>query len=247
MAAIWEAWTVNTLAVHLRGELNVDPDAGGSDGPDRVLTLARECIPLLWHMQDWRFRAKKGMLTTSDGTTAYTAPTDFSKLDQRWLRDRSETSQPLQFTEDVVEYQKIADGYESTDTGTPRRAVVYWDSTTELWKFEVAPPPDAVYVYAYWYMTNDLWTVGTVDDDDTKVKWPSHFNEGWRLLAKMKVLHAFKKGDEWKEAWGAFKAWLGAHMEQTDETITDPNEYIPDGYNDLAFMTSQGANVNLWP
>lgn len=52
-------WTVNTLAAHLVGALNVDRNAAGGSIPDRVNSIVRMCAARLWAAKDWRFRARR--------------------------------------------------------------------------------------------------------------------------------------------------------------------------------------------
>ena len=197
----------------------------------------------LWNSWDWKWRRKLGTLTTVADAATVDVPADFAELDQRFLRDLSETSSPLRFTEDITFYQAFADGYETTETGEPRVAVIVRDPDEATWDmhFLMSPIPNAVYVYAYWYLVRDPWSSAALADTAAPV-WPVMFDEGWRMLAKAKVLESFEQGDRWKDAMVSFSDWRKQAQAENDETITTGgSEFIQDGYGDIDAMLSRAV------
>lgn len=82
--------------------------------------------------------------------------------------------------------------------------------------------------------------------DATVVPWPATFNEGWRMLAAAQCMADFGKPDEASVAWRQFAGWIKLQRAENDDTITPPNEQIPDGYLDhLATTSANGPSVGV--
>ncbi|MFH1496246.1 MAG: hypothetical protein ABII82_00335 [Verrucomicrobiota bacterium] len=238
----WTAWTTDTLAAHVRGELDVDPDAAGGTVPDRLIALVREAGLRLWTLVDWTFRRKQGTLTMVPGTETADLPDDFGELDHRWLRDVDEGA-TFRLTEDTALWQSVADEYESGDTGVPRLILCARDtdeSDNWVWRAHMTPTPDSDYAAGFWYLTRDPWTVPDNGlSDDASPTWPPTFHAGWRLLARYGALEAFSTDDERIARAGRnFARWLTAQQAERDETVSHPAEYIERAYDDLAAFTS---------
>lgn len=261
MASAPIKFTVNSLCSHLRSELDVDPNATGGAIPDRVLTLVTLAAMELWDGHDWAFKRRQGTLTTVADTATVDFPSDFYELDQRWLHDEA-NSTGVRFTSDPTEYQRIANDYESADTGEPiiaciqRKTPVYGsvdpadDVTDYALQALLTPTPDAIYNYPYWYMVLNPWSSGGLADDDVAPVWPHTFNEGWRLFAKQKLLNAYGGGSSEKATIGAMcKRWIADQLAENDEMLSRPNEQIRDGYGDFAprpFSNAGMTNRNFY-
>lgn len=238
-STVTNLWTATTLAAHLRGELDVDPNAAGGTVPDRLMNIVRETGISLWNMADWRFRLKRGTLTTVAGTSTVSVPSDFAEIAQRFLQHNSTSTgvSGLLFTEDKIYFQERADGYLSTDTGNPVVAVVDVDRSGSSWaqQFLLCPTPDAVYSFPYWYVIKDPWSLSTPLSDSSTPQWPPTFNMGWHLYALARAQRAFGKSEEtWRESWAAFSDWFQRQLQENNETITTSNlEPIRGGYDDF--------------
>jgi hypothetical protein len=236
-------WTVNSLAVYIRGITGRDPDAQGGSAPDRIVQTVRSCGMKLWNTWLWRFRKKAGTLTLSTGTASVAVPADFDRLDQQWLRDPSNSPSGLWFTEDPTVYQETMDRYQPGQNAPPRIACLAWDSTANAFAFQIAPPSDVAHSYTYWYMTSDPWTNGTMLNHDTVPSWPANFHEGWQLLSTLACMRLFTEGDQWESHKGDFKEWLDLQL-AGNQTLTMPDR-IQDGYRDLNRFTT-GRDVWSW-
>ena len=234
----WAAYTVDTLAAQIRGELDMDADAAGGTVPARLENLVRESGISLWNLHDWQFRRKSGTLTCADAGEAVAVPADFSELEQHWLRDTGSQT-PLQFYTDPRAYQLAKDEYDNDDTGRPIAVMIVTDTAQTHFdqQFVWFPVSDQEYTFSYWYVTHDPWSVNAdLLADDAIPVWPSTFHEGWHLYALARSQRSFRADDAWKETWAAFQGWARQQVRENDETITtaDSDEYIVDGYRDMA-------------
>ena len=232
----WTAWTATTLAAHLRGEIDSDPDAAGGTAPDRILSEVRECGIELWTMRDWQFRRKSGTLTTVADTATVDAPTDFAEFVNRSLHETSFEASNVQVTQNPDEYQKIAAQYASDDYQAPRILLVTRDTAESAWAwhFILSPTPDQVYTYSYWYVVDDPWTSGALADGSAPV-WPKSFNNGWSLFARYRLTSKYSSDDDAKRnARKDWERWFGDQTEERNQTIQTDNEFIGDGYGDVA-------------
>ena len=233
------AWTTDSLTAHLLAELNRRRSTTGSN-PDRLEDIVREAGAWLWNSTDWRFRRKTANLTTVADTATVDMPNDFGEMDHRWLRD-STYDFGLRFTEQVQFYQAFANRYTSTDTGVPRVAVIVQDmaeTTTFKWHFLLTPTPDAAYVYPYWYLQLDPWTeqinASSSFADSSSPVWPSTFDEGWRLRAKLNAEQSFyPEGKRMAPTMTLWNQWYAAQVAENNETLSRGMERIRDGYGDL--------------
>ena len=236
-------WTVNSLAIYIRGVTGRDPDAAGGSTPDRMVQTVRTCGMKLWNSWLWRFRKTAGTLTLTTGTASVAAPSDFAQLDQQWLRDASNAPSGLWFTEDPTNYQEVVDRYQPGTNAPPRIACLAWDSTANAFAFNIAPPSDVAHSYTFWYMTSDPWTNGTMTSFDTVPSWPANFHEGWQLLSTLACMRLFAEGDAWESYKVDFKDWLDIQL-ANNQTLTMPDR-IQDGYRDIDRMLSKNARA-LW-
>jgi len=241
-------WTVTSLAAHIRGELEMNPDAPGGAIPTRLENIIIECAKSLWDTHEWRFRRKQGTLSITAGDYDISLPSDFGRLDQRWMRQAAESDSDLTFVEDVTYFQKYADRFDRSDTndrGRPRMACIVQDydtSTKFVWEVFLAPVPDDSYSYLYWYLTLNPWIAatngGTSFSNSTTPLWPEQFGEGWHLYALTRCQRAFAGSEAWKESWAAYKDWLAREIEDNDKTIVLAHDRIDDGYMDLDKVSS---------
>ena len=232
-------WTVNRLKTHLVGEGNYNRHSDGGGAPDRLANLIREAAQSIWNEYDWRFRWKRGTLTTVASTETAAAASDFGELAQRWVRDpQASALRPIEFTEDPAQFQRFADRYDSTDSsdeGEPSMACIAQDTSqsTFTWFFYLSRIPDDAYTYPYWYLMADGWTLGTLDDDDV-APWPKAFDHGWYLRAKYLAQAAFSPGDRWQQTKGGYNKWLERTKQESNETMADPGGApFEDHYQDL--------------
>jgi hypothetical protein len=245
--------TVDGLSEHIRSVLGLPrtPDVIG-----QVYAVVKESGIALWNSWDWRFRAKQGTLTLTTDDSYKAAPDDFCELDQRWLKDAGD-GMPLQFTEDVIVWQKEADRCESGETGIPRCVAVVRntaETTSFKYKFIVTPTADGDYSYSYWYLMLDPWSTTSPLADTAAPIWPSTFNKGWRLLALSQCARIYQKQipEGAAESYdGLWKDWLKQQLSENNETITTgAAEYIcKDAYGDLGALTSSGYSEDgtTWP
>ena len=244
------AWSVDTQADQIRGELECNPDAAGGTVPARLENIIIECGRGLWNGSDWRFRWKQGTLTTVAGIESAVLPDDFGEMCQRWLRrNNGEWGNGLVFVEDVTRWQEEADKYDSTDTndwGQPRVASIVQDLDDKndySWEIILTPIPDTVYTYKFWYLTIDPWTGGEIGEDfanSATPLMPPLFHEGWHLYSLARCQRAFKKPDpdSWKETWAHYRDWLGRQFSENNETLTMAQDPIVDGYQDFYATSS---------
>lgn len=225
------------MALELRNEFNLDRNADGGTVPDLVTRQIRMAGQYIWKQADWRFRLKRGTLTTVAQTESAALPSDFYELWQRWLRDPQATaSAMIGFTEDPAAYQRYADAFDMTDSSDdaePRMACIVQDTSQSsfTWYALLAPRPDAVYTYPFWYLQADPWTLGTADDDAVP-KWPQPFDDGWYMRAKYHLQSVMRGDDSWRELRGGFQKWLSEMLAENNETLSDSMERIEDWYTD---------------
>jgi len=234
-------YSVNTMADHLRGLIDVNPDAAGGTVPDRIKREVRELGIRLWEMRDWRFRRQPGTLTIAADATTGTMPDGFGELDHRIMRGGDDKEYALLWTEDPTVWQEAKDLLFADDdnTGTPSLATFYWSSGA--WTAKVCPAADKEYVFDFWHVTRNPWKWATVVGDDEILSgdyWPESFDEGWRLLCEATMLRHYRKDDSWKEAQKQFNDWLANQTEERDETMTDETGIIRDEMDDFPKTTS---------
>jgi hypothetical protein len=231
--------TTTSLGLHIRGEIDVTPDAAGGSVPDRLLALVREAGTELWHACDWRFRRKKGTLTTVANVVSAALPADYSELDQRWLMSVAAGVEiDLRFTSDICEFQEHADLCSAA--GRPRLATIVQDTSkaTFTWYALLSPTPDRIYTPSFWYVVNDPWTVEAVGwTDGSSPMWPATFDAGWRLNALWKVHQAFGFDDRWEDTRRMFNEWLDRQKAENNEMIATGDDIIQDGYGDKRALT----------
>ena len=236
-------WTVDRLAEHLRNHFNVDRNAAGGTVPDMLTWEVRQAGQHIWTHTDWRFRVKRGTLTTVAETEAAALPSDFYELWQRWLRDPQGTAaNPIVFTEDPSRYQAYADEFDMTDSthdGEPRMACIVQDTSEDefTWHVLLAPRPGAVYTYPFWYLQADPWTSGATDDDEVP-KWPQPFDAGWEMRARYKLQSILRGDDSWRELRGGFQRWLSDMRAENNETLCDSMERTEDYYKDHVYPSA---------
>ena len=243
-AASTVGWTVNTMAEHVRGLLDVDPDAAGGTVPDRIKKVIREKARWLYSLKDWRFRSVSGTASVAAGDSEIVLPADFGELDVSVMRTTDSGKYRLMWTADAERWQAAKDKcFSATATGVPRIAVPYWDETSGQWKAKIAPTADAAYTFSCWYLRRNPWNRTTAPTDDTPLSptyWPESFDEGWRLECEGVVLGAYSKDDRGERADRKSSKWLEAQREDNDEAIASMVEDLQDAVNDLSY-TMRGA------
>lgn len=236
-------FTVDSLATLLVNEFNISRNAAGGSVPDHVTRLVRMAGQYIWKFSDWRFRCKRGTLTTVASQESADLPSDFYELWQRWLRDpQTEANRIITFTEDPSRFQGFADRYDTTDSSDdsePRLAVICQDTSQSsfTWYALLSPVPDDVYTYPFWYLTKDPWLTGDTADDAVP-QWPQPFDDGWYMRAKYKLQSIHRGDDSWRELRGGFYKWINEMKSENDETISDAMERVEDWYSDLYFQPS---------
>lgn len=241
MAATVTSWTATTLSAELRGELAGDENAAGGATPDRVIKRVIQSAKDLWTNWDWIFRRKQGTLALVVDDADKDVPSDFAELDQRWLRDNENTGARLRFTQDIGLWQAASDGFADDATGPPRLITIVRDTAEGTWKqhFIITPTSNDSYSYKFWYLVLDPWSAGVIDNDTTAPLWPASFFEGWRLRALWKVRRSFSTKEFAEDAKKDWEEWLDHQLAENNEGITTANEFIQDGYNDVAQFASQ--------
>ncbi len=235
MATSLAKWTATTLTAHLRGVLNVNPDAPGGTTPNRVMEIAIAAAIELWNCHDWIFRQKQGTLAISATDTTEALPADYGEMSHRWIRDNNEYGE-LKFYDDPGTWQREVDDYADTDDGPPRFALITRDTTTSpyKWYIKFSPTADQNYSYLYWYVVCDPWTGAVITTDTTAPIWPTTFFEGWRLLARWKVLADYGKDERARDARRDWLEWKKQQISENDERATMPSGMTRvDGYGDF--------------
>jgi len=235
-------WTIDSLAAHIRGELDVNPDAAGGTVPERMEDLIRECGIRLWSIYDWRFKLVQGTLTLAADDATKAVPADFEKLDSRWMKNTvdSEGVDGLRWTEDVLVYQKYEDsasrdGAGAIENGTPLIAcIANSNAATFAWEFMVTPPADDDYSYKYWYTLLNPWDGASLADDATPA-WPMTFNMGWHYISSANCHQAFGSEERAMGYWKQYAGWRKLQLQELDESITTSGlEPISGNYNDFS-------------
>lgn len=252
------AWSVSTLAEQIRSEVDFGVDGVGGRVALRLENIITEAGYSLWNGTDWRFRWEQGTLTTVAGTATAVLPDDYGEMAQRWLRQTGGYwSNGLCFVEDVARWQKHCDTFDITDSderAKPRIAAIVRDTTDTdafSWRIILAPTPDDVYTYNYWYLTVDPWTKGrlsgTAFDNTAAPLMPATFYEGWHLYALARVQRVIEKPESnaWRETWAHYREWFVRQQTENDETMTTPGDPIVDGYQDWGHTAS--AEAMPWP
>ena len=237
-------WTVNTMAEHVRGLLDIDPDAAGGTVPDRVKKIIREKARWLYSVKDWRFRSVAGTVSVSAGDSEIVLPADFGELDVSVMRTTDTARYRLLWTADPERWQAMKDrNYAAGTTGPPRIAVPYWDETTGQWKAKIAPTADAAYTFGYWYLRRNPWNRATPPTDDTPLSptyWPESFDEGWRIMCEAVILSSYTKDERGPILFRQAEKWKEEQREDNDEAIASMVEELQDAVNDLSY-TMRGA------
>ncbi len=230
-------WTSDSLAAHVRGILNVDPNASGGTVPDRLLQTTIAAGVELWNRHDWRFRIRTATLTVAADASTADLATDFGELYGRWWRDAEEQSF-LKFYDDAMLWQRQADLFDvddGNDDGKPQHALITRKTATTTsfaWHVQFERSADQEYKWPYWYMAASPWLSATFADS-SEVIWPITFHEGWRLLAAQKALEDYGKNDEAKLKLRQYAGWLKQQKAENDEMISVPNAQRMDGYKDF--------------
>lgn len=249
MAGTYQAWTVTSLAAHIRGELDQDTNAAGGTVPDRLKAIVGKAGAWLWDRYDWKFRSRGGTLSITSGTTTATLPNDFGELDMLWLATTADSADfRLKFTDDAEEFQIYAGQYKNdgTDNGEPRLALIVRDTaaSTFAWKVAFAPQSDQAYSYTFYYLSNNPWlgsqSAVAADplEDDEAPQWPPSFNEGWYLKASADAARAFGNKDQHSLYRSEFEKWLDGQVQENDETMADSRLRVRGDYDDAALTTS---------
>jgi len=218
-------WTVDSMALHMRNEFNVDRNATGGSIPDHLTRTIRDAGQYIWTVEDWVFRLKRGTLTTVAESETADLATDFYKLWTPWLRDpQGDTLHTIVFTQDPTYYQRVADRYDMTETADDAAPMVALIAPTSGSTFGrevyLAPRPDAEYTYPYWYLTSDPWLSGTTGDDEAPA-WPKPYDDGWYMRARYKMQSIHRGDDSWRELRNGFLKWLAQTKKENDETIAN--------------------------
>lgn len=232
-------WTPETLEQQILGELNQDRNAAGGAAPQRLARIVQHTYSDLWEGHDWLFRRVYGTLALTASTATADLPTDFDKLDQKWIEDSSNQGS-LIFTTDLQAFEQRRHD-ESASTGIPVIALIRPKTsltTSYLWEVIVAPTPSQAFScpYVYLRLAPDLLPSGSP-------LWPRPFHRGWYLLALARSQRAFRRGDDWKETFAAHRAWLARAESQNDEVLTSDTPVIRDGYNDVGRLGSSYARM----
>ena len=255
------AYTIDTLAAELRGQLNLSADAPGGTVPARVTKAVQLAGINLYEKVDWEWRRVRGTLTLAITTEAQDAPNDFGKFDQRWLKENS-TKGGLRIYSDAIRYQSAIDYYSSTATGEPAHLMATTESAAapHKWEFVWKPICDAAYTYPIIYLRNNPWLRASSPlGNSAAPNWPNWMDEGWKRLALALIRQSYYPAqDLTKDARREFKDWLSDTQGNADETTAGgDDERIGAGYDDVnAFASTymgfdgpashSGTIANFW-
>ena len=223
-------WTVTTLVAQILGELNQDRNADGT-APTRLLNLVREAYDSLWTRHSWSFRRDTTNITGADATDL---PSDFDKLVNRVAPETSGKGL-LQITDDedtfLAEFNKNINRTDCPEWGIVRPKGM----VSSVFRYELAmtPSPDTAYTFSLVYLTS---VPALADGGDAQ--WPLPFHMLWHNLAMARALRAFRRNDDWKEAFAFFNSELKQMIEENDRSVTPGVIPMEDGYHDLAALTS---------
>lgn len=227
-------WTPTTLEAHIVGELHQDRNAAGGAVPTRLTSIVQDAYTDLWEMYDWNFARKLATLSITAADTTEQLPTDFAKLDQKWL-DENNRNGAIKFTTDPQRYITHALRYIG-QTGYPRVAIIEADPSVVdnlRWMVRFVPTASANVAYAYYYIL-----VAPALDAAKSPMWSRPFHTGWALLALSYAQRAFTVGDRWKDTRALFEAWLVNAKEVNNETLSSDTPVIRDGYGDIMALPS---------
>jgi hypothetical protein len=250
------AWSIDTLADQLIGELNQDRNASGGTVPDRLTNIVREDLRALCKTEEWIFRRREGSLSIAADATEAELPADFDKIDSAYLKDRDEPGW-LRFTDNAVEALEQESCWQATDTAHPYLAVIvrdFADPDALAWKVKLIPKSDAAYTKPFFYYTLcpiDLPTTGygggeTDPHPDYKaasdlIVMPEEFHEGWHLRAAATAHNTFGDKDRAKDYWARYRAWVQRAREEFKEKIANQPARVRDAHGDVQALPGVGV------
>ena len=194
-----------------------------------VGNVTSEAYITIWTMYPWRFRKTRDATTvvTVADTATVALPSDFEKMDDRWMEDESDNGEFV-ITQDVEEFEALRRANDS-DTGVPQLALIEPDGSG-AWQLRFTPTPDAAYTYTIVYlkMVDPLASTGTP-------AWPNTFHRGWHALSRLEAHRRFGSEDGERKAKDEFKDWYATAIAENDKQLTRPQRIERDAYNDFTF------------
>lgn len=236
-AAAANTWTITGLANEILGSLNQARNASGGTVPDRLLNTVKQAYEELWEMWEWKYRRTRTTFTTSSGTDTVDLPTDFEKLDQKWMQETSNNGS-LRFTDDIQLFEDLVHVWGSQG-GRPAVALIRpktSDSGSYLWEVFLAPTPDGSLTYPYFYLR-----MAPSLGNSAVPLWPRPFNRGWFFLAMARAKKKFMPGKDWQQDEALWQAWVENAKTNNDEVLASNTPQIRDGYGDLRLTTSRAG------
>lgn len=250
------AWSIDTLAAQLIGELNQDRNASGGSVPDRLGNIVREDLRAHWTLEEWIFRRREGSLSIAADATEAELPVDFEKIDSAYLKDRDEAGW-LRFTDNAAEALEEESCWQADDTDHPHLAVIvrdFADPDALAWKVKLIPKSDAAYTKPFFYFTLcpiDLPTTGygvgeTDPHPDYKlaadlIVMPEEFHRGWHLRAAATAHSKFGDKDKAKDYRAQYAAWEKFAREELKEKIANQAARVRDAHGDLNALPGAAA------
>lgn len=232
-----QAWTRTTLAKHIVGSLNTEISAAGGTVPARLVNIVNRAYYDVWDAHDFMFRKKSATLTIVVDTAVADLPSDYAKLDMKWLKENNARG-ALQFTQDTQWFESQRD-LQTNSPGTPWLALLETktsETTKHVWQVRVLPLPEAGFTYPYIYLRS-----APVLELTNIVLWPRPFYRGWELLATWRAEKAFRDDKAWKDTKDDYGQWLADAISDKDEAMRSDVALINDTDGDFAALGSQNA------
>ena len=183
---------------------------------------------------------------TANGT--YQLPSWVAKIDQRSLVERThEGDQGIRITEDVQQYQRVANQVDQDDTGESREPEILCivrntSATTFQWCAKVQPETDDVYRYDIWAIVRNPFETDSLADA-TAIPWPESLDTVWEHFSRWMMNLSFGTREDAPALKKVYDSELQKQKDENDETLTTPNELLDtDPYGDFAALRSQS-----WP
>lgn len=200
-----------------------------------VGNIVSDAYTNIWSMHPWQFRRKRTTLTATADTAVLALPSDFERMDDRWMQDEEDQGQ-FELTIDVERFELYRRAHDD-DTGVPLLALIETDEEGG-WQLRFTPPPDSAdeYVIVYLCIVDPL----AIDDSPA---WPDSFNKGWQSLARLEAHRRFGSTRGAEIASKEFKEWYSIAISQNDRPLVRSQPIERDAYGDFG---SEYAYDNYW-
>lgn len=187
--------------------------------------LVSSAYMTIWTMYPWKFRRTRATLTATADTAILALPSDFERMDDRWMEDEGDRGE-FQFTTDAEEFERVRRA-NNDETGVPELALVEPDGSGG-WQLRFSPAPDSAdsYVIVYLSVVAPLAAAGVP-------AWPTSFHKGWQALARLEAHRRFGSDSGARMADKEVKEWYATAMAENNKQLTRPQRIERDPYMDM--------------